>query len=66
MSTALGAPFHPLAFQSPFPSVIRASQVLLVAKNPPASAGDLGDMGSIPGSGKFPGGKQATHTSILT
>ena len=28
-----------------------ASQVELVVKNPPASAGDLRDVGSIPGSG---------------
>ena len=28
----------------------------LVVKNPPANAGDAGDMGSIPGLGKFPGG----------
>ena len=27
----------------------------LVVKNPPASAGDLGDMGSIPGLGRCPG-----------
>ena len=27
----------------------------LVVKNPPASAGDIGDAGSIPGSGRFPG-----------
>ena len=33
-----------------------ASQVVLVVKNPPASAGDIRDMGSIPGSGRFPGG----------
>ena len=26
-----------------------------VVKNPPADAGDVGDVGSIPGSGKFPG-----------
>ena len=32
-----------------------ASQVALVVKNPPASAGDVGDMGSIPGSGRNPG-----------
>ena len=25
-------------------------------KNPPASAGDVGDTGSIPGSGRSPGG----------
>ena len=33
----------------------RASQVGLVAKNLPANAGDLRDVGSIPGSGRFPG-----------
>ena len=27
----------------------------LVVKNPPASAGDARDVGSIPGSGRFPG-----------
>ena len=27
-----------------------------VVKNPPASAGDTGDMGSIPGLGRSPGG----------
>ena len=27
-----------------------------VAKNPPANAGDTRDMGSIPGSGRSPGG----------
>ena len=33
-----------------------ASLVVLVVKNPPANAGDTGDKGSIPGSGRFPGG----------
>ena len=33
----------------------RASQVALV-QDPPASAGDTGDAGSIPGSGRSPGG----------
>jgi len=27
-----------------------------VIKNLPSSAGDTGDMGSIPGSGRYPGG----------
>ena len=27
-----------------------------MVKNPPANAGDIGDMGSIPGLGKSPGG----------
>ena len=31
-----------------------ASQVALVVKNPPANAGDIRDMGSIPGSGRSP------------
>ena len=34
----------------------RASQVALVVKNLPASAGDLRDVGSIPGSRRSPGG----------
>ena len=33
-----------------------ASQVSLVVKNPPASAGGTRDTGSIPGSGRSPGG----------
>ena len=28
----------------------------LVVKNPPANAGDVRDVGSIPGLGRFPGG----------
>ena len=30
-------------------------QVVLEVKNPPASAGDIRDIGSVPGSGRFPG-----------
>ena len=33
----------------------KASQVVLVVKNPPADAGNK-DVGSIPGSGRSPGG----------
>ena len=33
-----------------------ASQVALVVENPPANAGGIRDMGSIPGSGRSPGG----------
>ena len=44
----------------------RASQVALVVKNPPANAGDLREVGSIPGSGRSPGGGHATHCSTLT
>ena len=35
---------------------VRASQVALVVKNPPASAGDLRDSGSISRLGRSPGG----------
>ena len=35
--------------------VIRASQGVLVVKNPLANAGDVTDSGSIPGSGRSPG-----------
>ena len=30
--------------------------MVLVVKNPPANAGDIRDLGSIPGSGRSPGG----------
>ena len=33
-----------------------ASQVALVGKNPPANAGSMRDAGSVPGSGRSPGG----------
>ena len=33
-----------------------ASQVALMVKNPPANAGGIRDMGSIPGSGRSPAG----------
>ena len=33
----------------------RASQVMPVVKNPPASAGDTRDASSVPGSGRSPG-----------
>ena len=36
-----------------------------MVKNPPAKAGDTREEGSIPGSGRPPGGGQATHSSIL-
>ena len=35
-----------------------ASQMVLVIKNLPATSEDITDIGSIPGSGRFPGGKQ--------
>ena len=35
---------------------IGASQVVLVVENLPASAGDVRDVGLIPGLGRFPGG----------
>ena len=37
--------------------LLRASQVVLVVKNMPASAGDLRDTCSIPETGRFPGGE---------
>ena len=32
------------------------SQVAVAIKNPPAGAGDIRDLGSVPGSGRSPGG----------
>ena len=37
----------------------------LVLRNLPVSSGDAGDEGLIPESGRSPGGKMATHSSIL-
>ena len=37
----------------------RAFQVALVVKNSPANAGDIRDVGSIPESGRCPGGGRA-------
>ena len=37
------------------PSASDHSKVVLVVKNPPANAGDIRDMSSIPGSGRSPG-----------
>ena len=36
-----------------------------VAKSLPASAGDTGDTGSIPGLGRSPGEENGNHSSIL-
>ena len=37
-----------------------------VVKNPPANAGDIGDIGSIPGLGRsVPGEVNGNHSSIL-
>ena len=42
-----------------------SSQMALGVKNPPAIAGDLRDVDSIPGLGRSPGEGRATHSSIL-
>ena len=42
-----------------------ASQVALVVKNTPASAGDRRDVGLIPGPGRSPREGNGTHSSIL-
>ena len=42
--------------------LLRASQVVILVKNPFAKAGDKG---SIPGSGRSPGEGMATYSSIL-
>ena len=41
-----------------------ASHMTLVAKNLPASAGDIKDVGSIPESERSPGGRQGTYSRI--
>ena len=44
---------------------IWASQVMLVVKSPPAYAGDIRDLGLIPGSERSPGGGQDSPLQIL-
>ena len=45
---------------------LEASQVELVVKNLPASAGDLSGVGSVPGLGRSPGGGHGSaYSSIL-
>ena len=43
----------------------KASQVVLVVKSLPANAGDLRDVGSIPGLERSPGRGPSTHSSVL-
>ena len=48
---------------------LRASQVALMVKNPPANAGDPRDVGSIPGWGRSPGeghGNPLQHSCLRT
>ena len=44
---------------------IGASQVVLVVKNLPASAGDIRDVGSTPGSGRFPWRREWQPTPVF-
>ena len=37
---------------------VGASQMAIVVKSLPANEGDTGDMGSIPGLGRYPGGEK--------
>ena len=36
-----------------------------MVKNPPANAGDIRDVGSIPGSGRSSGGRAWQHTPVF-
>ena len=45
--------------------MLQVLQVALVVKNPPAKAGDISDMGSIPASEDPLQEEMATHSSIL-
>ena len=48
--------FVVLALEGSQSNIQPTEQVALVVKNPPAIAGDVRDAGSIPGSGRSPGG----------
>ena len=49
-----------LFYKEPYLILLWASQVVLVVENPPANAGDIRDMCSIPGLGRSPGGGHAS------
>ena len=50
----------------PHTTTTRASQVVLMGKNPPAHAGDGRVAGSIPGSGRSSGGGHSNPESDMT
>jgi len=57
-----------LSFLSLLSPVLRCSwvsQVVLMEKNLPANAGDIGDADSIPGLGRSPGRQHGAYSSIL-
>ena len=54
--TEFGGDYHFWNYLIPYPHSLLAFQVAQVVKNPPASAGDAGDLGSIPGAGRPPRG----------
>ena len=59
---ALGLPFLHLVIHT---VLFWASQVTPVIKNPPASAGDVTDLGLIPGCGRSPGGGHGNPTPVF-
>ena len=54
-----------LSYKEPYLILLWASQVVLVVKNPPANAGDIRDVCSIPGSGRSPGGGHGQPTPVF-
>ena len=52
-------------FTFTFIILLGASKVVLLVKNPPASAKDASYTGSIPGSGRFPWSRKWVSTSIF-
>jgi len=53
-------PSSDLEGAAPIPETHSYSQVALVVKTLPAKAGDVRNMGPIPGSGRSPGGEHGT------
>ena len=62
-STGVGC--HCLLRFSTYYGFIVASQVMLVIKNPPTNAGDIGNRSSIPGLGRSPGGRKWQPTPVF-
>ena len=54
-----------LKFKGPLKMHLKASQVVLMVKNPPATAVDVRDSGSVPGLGKSLGEGHSKPTPVF-
>ena len=58
-------PLKNAKWDTAYPQSNLTTLVVQTVKNPPANAGDTGDVGSIPELGRSPGEEMAAHSGIL-